>query len=169
MTAVAARLVESGAVSGATVAWVSTVASQTATSDESSYQADFLRLHRLEHHTVDADRYLSFASLPTISACHPSKAFVYGPLRRATSALFESHGVVTHLTGKGGDNVFCGAGFPPYYHLRDLLRGLKLRRWWKDARAWSRVGNRSLLNLLRRCSIETPSELLPEGQPGGKP
>jgi len=158
VTAVAARLVATGAASGATLAAFSTVASQTTTSDESGYQADFLGLYRLEHHTVDADQYLSFASLPTISACHPSKAFVYGPLRRATSALFESHGVVTHLTGKGGDNVFCGAGFPPYY-LRDLLRGLKVRQWWHEARAWSRVGNRSLLNLLRRCSIETPSEL----------
>lgn len=158
VTAFAARLVQAGTVSPAKLAAFSTMASQTAATDESRYQADFLAMYPLEHHTIDADAYPSFSSLPTISPSHPSKAVVYGPLRRATAALFKAHGVSTHLTGKGGDNVFCSGAFAPYY-LGDLLRGLHYRRWWQEARRWSRVGNRSLLNLFWRCSVAAPTDL----------
>jgi asparagine synthase (glutamine-hydrolysing) len=154
VTAFAAR--EVGADSGRLAAF-SIVASMTSATDESDYQRAFLQMYPLAHHTLDADAHLSFATVATVSPCHPSKGLVYGPLRRAAADLFASNGVVTHLTGRGGDNVFCGAAFPPYY-LGDVLKRLELRRWWREARQWAARGNRSLFNLLWRCSLATPDD-----------
>lgn len=124
--------------------------SRTTALDERAYQDAFLAVHPLDHYALDNDEYPSF-SLEEPPSCHPSKAILYRPIWHAAGALFAAHGAGTRLTGRGGDNIFCGDGFPPL-HLSELARGLHWRRWLAETRAWARQGERSVWNLTWECS-----------------
>jgi asparagine synthase (glutamine-hydrolysing) len=150
VTAAAALLDQAGRGPEAGVGTFGTFFSRTTASDERGFQNEFLSLYPLEHQTLDADEYPSF-SLDEPPSCHPSKAILYRPVWHAANALFSSHGIRAHLTGRGGDPVFCADGFPPLY-LAELARGLKWRRWFREARQWAGQGQRSFGNLLWHCS-----------------
>ncbi len=132
-------------------------ASMTALSNESPFQDDFIARYPIQQHRLDIDDYLSFGT-PEPPSCHPSKAIIYRPIRQATAELFAQHGAQTHLTGRGGDNIFCGDEFPPRY-LAGLLRGLKLRQWIREINDWARQGKRSLWNLVWHCSRSSLTDL----------
>lgn len=78
-----------------------------------------MAIYSIPHHCVDADRHFSFADdEPTL--CHPSRGVFFRPVLAAADALFEANGVGVHLTGHGGDSVFCGDSVPPL-HLSELV------------------------------------------------
>jgi asparagine synthase (glutamine-hydrolysing) len=121
------------------------IASRTPATDESSFQQMVLARYPLRRHTVDIDSHMSIvAATPPL---HPSKAMLYTHVLNAAARLFATRGVSARLTGKGGDVVFCGNGFPPL-HLRDILRSRRAYRWPVELRRWLRRGDRSLANLV---------------------
>ncbi len=164
VTAIAAQLHQAGCGPEAGLGAFSLVMSETTSSDESVFQQEFLAAYPLEHQAVDADRHLSFGGDEPPS-CHPSKAMLYRPLWDAASQRFASAGVVAHLTGRGGDPIFCGDDFPPLY-LADLLRGRQWRRWLNDTRQWARLGDRSFWNLVWHCSRGTLTDLYAGAEKG---
>lgn len=150
VTAVAASLRSSGRAPDLQVIAFSQFASLTEQSDESSYQQAFLARWPMEQRALDIDAYPSF-SIDEPPSFHPSKAILYRPIWHAATDLLAADGVAAHLTGRGGDNLFCGDGFPPV-HLADVIRQFGLRRWRNELLEWSRVGRRSLWNLVWHCS-----------------
>jgi asparagine synthase (glutamine-hydrolysing) len=167
VTAVAALLQRDGQGPEEGLGAFSLFASQTASSDESAYQAEFLASYPLEHQAIDIDQYPSFG-IDEPPSCHPSKAILYRPLWNAVSTLFDSRGVGTHLTGRGGDNILCGDDFPPL-HLAELLRELRWTRWMRETREWAQQGQRSLWNLLWHCSRGELTDLYAGAQTGSAP
>ena len=150
VTAVAALCSDAGSMRRGLGAF-SMFSSQTA-DDETAYQREMLDKYPMAHFTLDADAYLSFSTLDEPPSAHPSKAMLYRPLWSAVARLFEAHGVVTHLTGRGGDPLFCGDNFAPLY-LSDFLRRMQIPRWFRETVGWARQGERSLLNLVYHCSL----------------
>jgi asparagine synthase (glutamine-hydrolysing) len=150
VTAFAALLCQAGEASGGTVEAFSLTASETKASDEGRFQHDFLGMYPLPRHWLDMDRYVRYSDEgPTF--CHPSRAILDRPLWGEANRLFDVNSVGVHLTGLGGDAVFCGDGFPPLY-LSELVRARRWRDWLREIRKWSSVGDRSLWNLMRHCS-----------------
>jgi asparagine synthase (glutamine-hydrolysing) len=167
VTAVAALLDQAGKGPVAGLGTFSLIMSQTASSDESEFQREFLAAYPLEHRTVDADRHLCFGSDEPPS-CHPSKAILYRPVWDAAATLFAAEGVTTHLTGRGGDPIFCGDDFPPLY-LAELARAWAWPRWFDETRQWARLGQRSFWNLLWHCSRGNLTDLYAGAQKGRVP
>jgi asparagine synthase (glutamine-hydrolysing) len=146
----------------------SSFASQTDVSNEREYQLEFERMYAIRGRTLDIDQHVSFEGSEPQS-CHPSKAIVYRPVWAATDALRAECGATAHLTGRGGDNIFCGDGFPPLY-LSDLLREFRVGTWAREVRAWASTdGRRSLWNLVWHCSRRTPTDLFAGLEQRGTP
>jgi asparagine synthase (glutamine-hydrolysing) len=142
------------------------IASRTPTTDESSFQQIVLARYPLQRHTVDIDSHMSVVAA-TPPPLHPSKAMLYTHVLNAAAELFTSRGVSARLTGKGGDVVFCGNGFPPL-HLRDILRSRCAYRWPTAVLRWLGRGDRSLANLVWRCSVNagaSPRRVLSRSAP----
>jgi asparagine synthetase B (glutamine-hydrolysing) len=107
VTAVAASLQQPADEAPRELSAFSLVASATAASDERAFQFEFLSQYPLEHFMVDADAHLGMDSFEEPPSAHPSKEILYRPMWQASRELFRTHGVVAHLTGKGGDPLFC--------------------------------------------------------------
>lgn len=125
-----------------------------APNDERFFQHSVVEAYGIDHVSLLADEHLSFSTTEEPRSAHPSKAILYRPLWDAVAAEFEAGGAVAHLTGQGGDAVFCGDDFPPA-HLGELVRRLKLGQWYREMREWG-VGDRSYANLLWYCSSGRP-------------
>jgi asparagine synthase (glutamine-hydrolysing) len=149
--AAATLLDRSGCGDGHGLAAFSQVMSETVASDEGEFQREFLAAYPLDHHTVDVDAYRCFEMIDDTPSCHPSKATLYRSLSDAMSRLFAAHGVRAHLTGRGGDVLFCGDHCPPL-HLAELVRDRKWGAWLRETRQWARQGERSFGNLVWHCS-----------------
>jgi asparagine synthase (glutamine-hydrolysing) len=119
--------------------------------DQSEYQQEFLAAYPIEHHRVDTDQH-PLVDHDEPPSCHPSKAILSRPIFDAAAKLFTFYGVRTHLTGRGGEALFCGDAFPPLY-LSELFRGLRWTRWFREASEWERLGHRSYWHLLWDCSL----------------
>jgi asparagine synthase (glutamine-hydrolysing) len=132
VTALAASLRSSGRVPEVAFAAFSRFASVTTQSDESSFQQAFLQRCPIEQRALDIDAYPSF-SLDEPPSFHPSKAILYRPIWHAAADLLATDGVVAHITGRGGDNLFCGDGFPPV-HLADVIQQFG---WRTSGMGWS--------------------------------
>lgn len=167
VTAVAALLDEAGRGSEGGIGAFSLFASQTASMNESAFQKEFLASYQLEHHALNIDEHVSFG-MNEPPSCHPSKAILYRPLWHAAAELFRLHGIGTHLTGRGGDNIFCGDDFPPL-HLAELARGLEWPRWFRESQQWARQGQRSFWNLLWHCSRGKLTDLYAGAEKGHVP
>jgi len=74
---------------------------------------------------VDVDHHPLFDHYEAPS-CHPSKTILYRPIADAAANLFAFYRVGTHLTGRGGNQLFCGDGFP--------LTQPRWRRWFQRSK-----------------------------------
>lgn len=132
------------------VAAFSAVASHTDGSDESHFQRDMLTAYSLSALTHDMDRNLDFETLES-NLVTPSTAIISGSSANAVRALFEAANIRVQLTGMGGDQVFCGDQFPPL-HLAERLQTSQMVSWIRDVREWATQGERSVWDLVWRCS-----------------
>jgi len=157
---------EPGASVG-TVEAFSLTADETKRADESRFQDDLLGMYALPGHRLDMDRYVRYSDDgPRFS--HPSRAILDRPLWGEANRLFDVNGVGVHLTGVGGDSVFCGDEFPPL-HLAELVRAHRWPDWLREVRRWSLVGDRSLWNLIRHCSSTALTDLYAGAPQGSAP
>ena len=111
VTAAAALLERSGSGTGSSLT-NGLGAFSVAMSDESEFRDEFLAAYPIEHHRVDVDHHPLFEHYEAPS-CHPSKSILYRPIADAAAKLFTFYRVGTHLTGRGGNQLFCGERFPP--------------------------------------------------------
>jgi asparagine synthase (glutamine-hydrolysing) len=147
VTSVAASLKRNGEGSDHELIAHSSIASQTAVSDERHFQKDLLVVYPLRAIINDMDLYRYFEALDTQHVVAPSTGIFSGSRAKALTALFESEGIRVHLTGLGGDQVFCGDQFPPV-HLSEWLRTLQWTTWIRGMRDWLHRGDRNLWSLL---------------------
>lgn len=132
VTAAAALLERSGSGTGSSLT-NGLGAFSISMSGESEFREEFLAAYPIEQHRVDVDHLPLFDRYEAPS-CHPSKTILYRPIADAAAKLFAFHRVGTHLTGRGGNQLFCGDAFP--------LPQPRWTRWFRDAREWMRAGQR---------------------------
>ncbi len=148
VTAVAARVQGAGLGSAHELGAFSVVFSQLKTADESELQSAVLERYPLPHYTLDRDAYLQdYANLNLRHPYEPDPHVFDGPYVIATRQLHEAHGVGVALTGVGGDQVFCGDGFPPD-HLSELLRRRQVKSWLAEVKHWLSNERYSLWRLI---------------------
>jgi asparagine synthase (glutamine-hydrolysing) len=155
VTAAAALLERSGSGTGSSltnglgafsVCMSDTLDTPAGNQDESESREEFLAAYPIEQHRVDVDQHPLFDHHESPSS-HPAKTILYRPIADAAAKLFAFYRVGTHLTGRGGNQLFCGDGFPPL-HLTDLFRGLRWSRWLREASEWVGPGQGSYWKLL---------------------
>lgn len=157
VTAMATRLDQSGSGPSAGMSAFSLYTSEAAM-DERAFQTAFITSYPLEHHTLNVDDHAAFSNTDVPPSGHPSRELLFYSLWSAAADMFDAHGVRTHLTGNGGDPVFCGDDFPPLY-LADLLREGKWASWMQDVQQWAHLGRRSVANLFWHCSLNRLTDL----------
>jgi asparagine synthase (glutamine-hydrolysing) len=151
VTSVAASLKRSGDRRSGELLSYTRVASTTSGSDESVFQNAMGAAYPLRSLVLDMDRYPYFEDLPLDHLVAPSTGVFSGAAAKAQAALFDSEGIRVRMTGLGGDQIFCGGGFPPL-HLSEWLWTFRWLAWCRGIREWSSEGNRSVWYLLSRCS-----------------